>query len=109
MQLYVIDQSFQKNEDQLFATNEFCQYFNEGKLNESIDGFELLFITHTPQNGSGVIFCKVADVSILFRIFNMWRKNFNISFNFKPALINGELAYSLTESLWAKDWKIIDT
>ena len=99
MQLYVIDWSFQNNEDQLFATNEFCQYFNEGKLNESIDGFELLFITHTPQNGSGVIICKVADVSTLFRIFNMWRKNFNISFNFKPALTNEKLTYSLTESL----------
>ena len=62
-----------------------------------------------PQNGSRVILCKVVDASILFRIFNMWRKNFNISFNFKPALINEELAYSLTEILWAKDWKIIDT
>ena len=79
------------------------------KLNESIDGFELLFNAHTPQNGWGVIFCKVADVSILFRIFNMWRKNFNISFNFKPALTDGELAYLLIESLWAKDWKITDT
>ena len=51
MHLFVIDQYFHNNEDQLFATNEFCQYFNEGKLNESIDGFELLFIAHTPQNG----------------------------------------------------------
>ena len=42
MQLYFINWSFQNNEDQLFATNEFCQYLNEGKLNESIDGFELL-------------------------------------------------------------------
>ena len=103
MQLYVIDQSFYNNEDQLFATNEFCQYFNKGKLNESIDGFELLFIAHTAQNRLGVILCKVADVSILFRIFNMWQKNFNFSFNFKPALTNEELAYSLRESLRAKD------
>ena len=41
MQLYVIDWSFQNNEDQLFATNEFCQYLYEEKLNQSIDGFEL--------------------------------------------------------------------
>ena len=109
MQLYVSDQSFQNNEDQLFDRNEFCQYFNEGKLNESIDGFELLFIAHTAQNGSGVIICKVANVSILFKIFNMWRKNFNFSFNFKPALTNEELAYLLKESLRAKDWEIIDT
>ena len=104
MQLYIIDWSFQNNEDQLFATNEFCQYFNEGKLNESIDGFELQSIAHTPQSGSGVIICKVADVNILFRIFNMWRKNFNISFNFKPALTNEELASSINENhFWAKD------
>ena len=103
MHLYVIDWSFQNNEDQLFATNEFSQYFNERKLNESIDGFELLFIAHTAQNHLGVILCKVANVSILFKNFNMWRKNFNFSFNFKPALTNEELAYSLTESLRAKD------
>ena len=109
MQLYIIEWSFQNNEDQLFATNEFCHYFNEWKLNESIDGFVLLFIAHTQHNGSGVILCKLADVIILFRIFNMWRKNFNISFNFKPALTDGELAYLHTESLWEKVWKITDT
>ena len=98
MQLYVIDWSFQNNEDQLFATNEFCQYLNQGKLNESIDGFELQCIAHTPQNGSGVIICKVTNVSTLFKIFYMWRKNFNISFNFKPALTNEELRSSLTEN-----------
>ena len=42
MQLYVIDWSFQNNEDQLFATNEFCQNLNEGKLNESIEGCKLI-------------------------------------------------------------------
>ena len=104
MQLYVIEWSFQNNEDQLFATNEFCQYLNEGKLNESIDGFELLFIAHTPQNGSGVIVCKVANVTTLFKIFNIWRKNFNISFNFRPALTNDELASSHFENnFWDKE------
>ena len=104
MQLYVIDWSFQNAEDQLFATNEFCQYLNEGKLNERIDGFELESIAHTPQDGSGVIICKAINVSILMRIFNMWRKNFNISFNFKPALTNEELASSNNENcFWAKN------
>ena len=104
MQLYVIYWSFQNNEDQLFATNEFCQYLNEGKLNESIDGFELESIAHTPQDGSGVIICKAADMNKLMRIFNMWRKNFNISFNFKPALTNEELASSHIENcFWSKD------
>ena len=41
MQLYFNDWLFQKNEDKLFAANEFLQYLNQGKLNESIDGFEL--------------------------------------------------------------------
>ena len=40
MQLYIINWSFQNNEDQLFATDEFCQYLKDGKLNESIDCFE---------------------------------------------------------------------
>ena len=104
MQLYVIDWSFQNNEDQLFATNEFCQYLSEGKLNENIDGFELEYIAHTPQNGSGVIICKAADVNTIFRIFNIWRQNFNISFNFKPALTNEELlSINNEDDLWAKD------
>ena len=104
MQLYVIDWSFQNNEDQLFATNEFCQYFNEGKLNENIEGFELKFIAHLPQNGSGVIICKAAEVSILIRILNMWRKNFNISFDIKTALTNEELAATHIENhFWTKD------
>tara|TARA_S200000501_G_scaffold351132_1_gene368745 strand:- start:531 stop:845 length:315 start_codon:yes stop_codon:yes gene_type:complete len=104
MQLYVINWSFQNNEDQLFATNEFCQYLNDGKLKENIDGFELKCIAHIPQNGSGVIICKASDISILFRIFNMWRKNFNISFEFKPALTNEELASTHIEnSFWVKN------
>ena len=32
---------------------------NEGKLSQSIDGFELKYIAHTPQNGSGVIFVRI--------------------------------------------------
>ena len=90
MQLYVIDLSFQNNQDQLFAINELYQYLNEGKLNETIDVFQLESIAHTQQNSSRVIICKVADANILFRIFNLWRKIFNISFNFKPALTNEE-------------------
>ena len=104
MQLYVIEWSFQNNEDQFFATNEFCQYLSEGKLDKSIEGFELEYIAHTPQNGSGVIICKAADASTMLKIFNMWRRNFNISFNFKPALTNDELVASNAEnSFWEKN------
>ena len=103
MQLYVIDWLFQSNEDQLFATNEFCQYLNEGKFNETIEGFELKFIAHTPQNGSGLLICQVQNTSVLFRILKMWRESFNIAFNFKPALTNEELLSSHNEkNFWSK-------
>ena len=104
MQLFVIDWSFQNIEDQLFATNEFCKYLKEGKLNETIEGFELKFIAHTPQDGSGVIICQANNTYLLFRILKMWRENFNITFNFKTALTNEELASSHAENcFWAKD------
>ena len=104
MQLFVIDWSFQNNEDQLFATNEFCQYLSEGKLNETIDGFELKFIAHTPQNRSGVIICRVNTTSLLFKILKMWRENFNIKFNIKPALTNEELLSSNAGNFfWSKE------
>ena len=103
MQLFVIDWSFQNNEDQLFATNEFCQYLNEGHLNKKIDGFEIKFIAHTPQNKSGVIICQAHNTSVLFKIFKFWRENFNISFNFKPALTNEELLTLNNErDFWSK-------
>ena len=91
MQLYVIDWSFQNAEDQLFATNEFCKYLKEDKINQHIEGFELNFIAHTPQNGSGVIICKAQSAFILFNILNKWRESFSISFDIKPALTSEEL------------------
>ena len=73
-------------------------------MNENIDGFELEYIEHAPQNGSGTIICKTAEVGTLFNIFNMWKKIFNLSFNFKPVLTNDELASSHTEdSFWDRD------
>ena len=103
MQLYVIDWSFQTSEDQLFATNEFCKFMREGKLNETIEGFELRFIAHTPQNGSGTIICYSLNISILFRVLKMWRENFNITFNIKPAFTNEELLSSQNEkSIWSQ-------
>ena len=98
MQLFVIDWSFQNAEDQLFATNEFCQFLKEGKLNQFIEGFELSFIAHTPQDGSGVIICKAQNTTTLFNMLNTWRDNFNISFNIKPAFTNEDLL-SLKSSL----------
>ena len=91
MQLFLINWSFENSEDQLFATNEFCEFFKENKLDQNIEGFELIHIAHTPQEGSGVIICKAEKTATLFNILNTWRKNFSIVFNIKPALTSDEL------------------
>ena len=102
MQLFVIDCSFQNNEDQPFATNEFCKHLSKGNLNET-DEFELKFIAHTPQNKSGVIICKAHHTSVLFKILKFWRESFNLSFNIKPALTNEVLLSSHNEQdFWSK-------
>ena len=104
MQLYVIDWTFQNAEDQLFATNEFCNFLKEDKLNQYIEGFELKFIAHTPQNGTGVIICAAHNTKTLYSILNMWRENFSISFNIKPALTNEELlTLKSKKDFWAKN------
>ena len=91
MQLFVIDWSFQNAEDQLFATNEFCEFLKKKKLEQHIEGFDLKFIAHTPQDGAGVIICQAEKTATLFNILNTWRDNFSISFNIKPALTSEEL------------------
>ena len=91
MQLYIIDWLFENAEDQLYATNEFCKFLKEGKLNEFVDGFELKFMAHTPQNGSGVIICKAINASTIFKLLKMWRESYCISFNIKPAMTNEEM------------------
>ena len=91
MQLYLIDWSFENAEDQLFATNEFCDYLKDNKLNQFIEGFELNFIAHLPQNGSGIIICRAQSLSIIYKILDRWRKNYSIIFNIKPALTNEEI------------------
>ena len=104
MQLFVINWSFQNSEDQLFATKEFCEFVKENKLNQIIEGFELIHIAHIPQDGSGSLICKAQNTTIIFNILKMWRENFSISFNFKPALTNEQLLTSHDEkSFWTKD------
>ena len=104
MQLFVIDWSFENSEDQLFATNEFCQYLNQGNINKTIEGFELKFIAHSPQDKSGIIICRASNTLVLFKLVRFWRENFNITFNFKPALTNDELFSSHNEKdIWSKD------
>ena len=91
MQLYVIDWSFQNAEDQLFATNEFCEYLKQNKFNKFEQEVELICIAHTPQNGSGTIICKANNTRSIFTLQKMWRENYSIDFNIKPALTNEEL------------------
>ena len=104
MQLYVIDWSFQNAEDQVFATNKFCEILKEDKINQHIEGFELVFIAHTPQDGSGFLICKAQSTTTLFNILKMWRENFSISFNIRPALTSEELlSLHSSKDFWAKD------
>ena len=104
MQLYVIDWSFENAEDQLFATNEFCEFLKNGKLNSIVEGFELKFIAHTPQTGSGIIICKAHNLSIVFSLLKMWRDNYSISFNIKSALTNEEiLNLHMSKDFWTKN------
>ena len=51
---------------------------NEGKLNETIDGFKLKFIAHSPQKGFEVIICQANRTYLLLEVLKMWRENFNI-------------------------------
>ncbi len=104
MQLYIIDWLFQNAEDQLFATNEFCEFLHEGKLNEFVEGFELKFIAHTPQNGSGIIICKAISIYTIFNLLKVWRESYSISFNIKPAITNEELLQlNNSEEYWSKN------
>ena len=104
MQLYVINWSYENPEDQIFATDAFCEYLKEGKIYQIFEGFEMLSCAHTPQDGTGVIICKAQNASILFKIFNTWRENFGLNFNFKPALTSEELLQARSEkSFWTKD------
>ena len=97
MQLFVIDWSFQNNEDQLFATNEFCQYLSKGNSNETIDGFDLKFIAHTPQNKSSAINSQTQNRLVLSKLLKLLRESFNIEFNFMPETTCEDLLSSHNE------------
>ena len=44
-----------------------------------------------PQDGTGIIICKTENLKNLYKIFKPWRENYNLIFNFKPALTNEDL------------------
>ena len=104
MQLYVINWSIKNAEDQIFATNEFCKYFESGKFNEFDEGFHLKYIAHTPQDGTGTIICEAQNTKYILNLIKMWRENFSISFNIKPALTNEEfLNVQSSDNFWKKE------
>ena len=59
--------------------------------NELDERLELKFFAHTPQDGSGTIICRAQNATLIFNLLQMWRENYNISFNIKPAFTNEEL------------------
>ena len=91
MQIYIVSWFFSNSEDQLLATKEFGNFFNGEKFNNHCDGFELIDCYHIPQDGTGIVICKTENLKNLYKIFKPWRENYNLTFNFKPALTNEEL------------------
>ena len=91
MQIYIVSWSFSNSEDQLFATKAFCNSLNEKKINNDCYGFELINCYHIPHDGTGIIICQAENLKNLYKIFKPWRENYNLTFNFKPALTNDEL------------------
>ena len=50
----------------------------EGKLNETIDGFKLKFIAHSPLKVFGIIIYQANSTYLLLEVLEMWRENSNI-------------------------------
>ena len=51
-----------------------------------------------PQDGTGIIICGAENAALLFKVFNNWRVNFGITFEYKPALTNEELLQATKET-----------
>ncbi len=98
MQLFSVQWSFSSAEDQIYATREFCEHLINGKVYENLEGFELVSCAHMPQDGTGIIICRAENAALLFKVFNNWRVNFGITFEYKPALTNEELLQATKET-----------
>ena len=97
MQLYVITWRFESSEDQIYAEDAFKDYIQNGKADEPREGYERLFWVHTPQDGTGVIICRAANSSVLYRVFSPWRRKFGMVWDYKPALTTEELIQLIEE------------
>ena len=105
MQLFVISWTFTNSEDQIYASEEFCNFLTQGKLNHNPEGFELLYAAHMPQDGTGIVICKAQSSEILYKIFNMWRDSYGILFEYKPALTNEDFlkVFKDEKNFWDQD------
>ncbi len=97
MQLYLVTWKFESSEDQTFASDALLDYVESGKAAESHEGYERLTWIHTPQDGSGVVVCKAADASVLYKVFGPWREKYGMIWEYKPALTTEELVALLQE------------
>tara|TARA_B100000131_G_scaffold304143_1_gene328874 strand:+ start:288 stop:590 length:303 start_codon:yes stop_codon:yes gene_type:complete len=98
MQLFVVTWQFESSEDQTFAGDALIEYVESGKSQESLEGYERLAWVHLPQDGTGLIICKAANASILYKVFGPWREKFGMIWTYKPGLSTEELVLLLKET-----------
>jgi len=91
MQLYIVTWKFESSEDQTYASDSLIDYIETGKSEEHVEGYERLAWVHTPQDGTGVVICKAANASILYKVFSPWREQFGMTWSYKPGLSTDEL------------------
>ena len=97
MQLYIVSWKFESSEDQTYAGDALIDYFDSGKSDELIEGYERIDWIHAPQDGTGVVICRASSSSILYKVFNPWRERFGMIWEYKPALTSEELIKLLRE------------
>ena len=91
MQLYVVNWRFESAEDQSFALDALRAYVESGSSEQTPEGYERIAWVHTPQDGTGIVLCKAANASVLYKVFNPWRKKFGMIWEYKPGLTSEEI------------------
>ncbi len=98
MQLYIVTWRFESSEDQTFAADALLDYVESGNAEDSFEGYERLAWVHAPQDGTGVVLCKAASASVLYRVFGPWREKFGMIWEYKPGVTTEELLNLYKES-----------
>ena len=97
MQLYAVSWEFESSEDQVFCADALVDYVENGSSQEPKEGYERIAWLHFPQDGTGLVLCKAANASVLYKVFGPWRKQFGMKWSYKPALSTEELIGLLKE------------